>query len=54
MTFKELSEWYLGLEMEKTLASFWKIQTKFNRLNKVFGNVTQTVTQRKKGLNQNG
>ena len=37
MTFKELSEWYLGLEKVKSLASYGTIQININKFNTVFG-----------------
>ena len=37
MTFNELSEWYLGLEKVKALASYWLIKLSLKKFNAVFG-----------------
>ncbi len=37
MTFRELAEWYIGLEKVKTLASFWRIEMKLRQFNEVYG-----------------
>lgn len=39
MTFGELTEWYLGLEKVKALASYWRVQISLNNFNSEFGNV---------------
>jgi integrase len=38
MTFKELSEWYLGLEKVKALSSYETIKIYLNKFNRDFGN----------------
>jgi len=37
MTFNELTEWYLGLEKVKALASYWVIKLSLKKFNSVFG-----------------
>ena len=37
MAFKELAEWYLGLEKVKALASYWLIELSLKKFNLVFG-----------------
>jgi integrase len=37
MTFKELTEWYLGLEKIKALSSFWRVELALKKFNTEFG-----------------
>jgi len=38
MTFNDLTQWYLGLEKTKALASYWLVELSLKKFNKVFGN----------------
>ncbi len=37
ITFKELSDWYLGLESVKALSSFWLVELTLKKFNSTFG-----------------
>ncbi|MFC1824496.1 integrase [Thermodesulfobacteriota bacterium] len=37
MTFRELTDWYLELEMVKALASYWLVDLCLKKFNKIFG-----------------
>lgn len=39
MTFRELTEWYLGLEKVKTLPSYWRVVLSLKKFNSVFGDM---------------
>lgn len=45
MTYKELAEWYLGLEKVKGLSSYWRVELSLKKFNSEFGDqiVGQTM-----------